>query len=112
MYHAIYFSDGEASAFNLLTVVYSWATLTVYPLYYLYVESITDSRRPGLTEILLLFVPGLLAAAGGGAVLAFGLNRGVLDVFIAVTRSIQTILVCILSLVKLTAFDRSVYDSY
>ena len=28
------------------------------------------------------------------------------------TRSIQTILVCIFSLVKLTAFDRSVYDSY
>lgn len=112
LYHAIYFSDGEASAFNLLAVIYSWATLTVYPLYYLYVESITDSRKPGPTEKLLLFIPGIIAAAGGGAVLAFGLNRGVLDVFIAVTRPIQTILVCILCLVKLTAFDRSVYDSY
>ena len=112
LYHAVYFSDGEIPAFNLFAVAYSWATLTVYPLYYLYVESITDSRRPGRAEMLLLFVPGLLAAAGGVAVLAFGLKREILDVFITVTRSIQTILVCIFSLVKLTAFDRSVYDSY
>ena len=46
------------------------------------------------------------------SVLLFGLNHEYPDGFIRIVRPIQTILVCVISLKKLTAFDRSVYDSY
>lgn len=112
IYHAVYYSTTQTHDYDILTIIYSWATLTTYPLYYLYIKAITDYHKPGLIEIALLFVPGLIAAMASFSVVIFGLRQEVPDTIITVIRPIQTILVCVLSLIKLSAFDRSVYDSY
>ena len=113
LYHADYYSTADsANGNNVLTVLYSWATLTTYPLYCLYIKSITDYSNPGKFEIALLFTPGLIAAAASILTLALGLQYVFTDTFIRIVRPVQTILVCVISLIKLTAFDRSVYDSY
>ena len=112
LFHAVYYSAAHTPGYNILTVIYSWATLTTYPLYYLYIKSITDYHNPGKFEMALLFIPGLIAALASLSVLLFGLRQEVPDTFISIVRPIQTILVCVISLIKLTAFDRSVYDSY
>ena len=112
LYHAVYYSTAHTQDYNVLTVIYSWATLTTYPLYYLYIKAITDYHDPGKFEMALLLTPGLIAAAASISVLLFGLGHEVPDTFISIVRPIQTILVCVISLIKLTKFDRSVYDSY
>ena len=112
LYHAVYYSTAHTQGYNVLTVIYSWATLTTYPLYYLYIKAITDYHDPGKFEMALLLTPGLIAAAASISVLLFGLGHEVPDTFISIVRPIQTILVCVISLIKLTKFDRSVYDSY
>ena len=112
LYHAVYYSTAHTSGYNVLTVIYSWATLTTYPLYYLYIKAITDYHDPGKFEMALLLTPGLIAAAASISVLLFGLRHEVPDTFISIVRPIQTILVCVISLIKLNKFDRSVYDSY
>lgn len=112
LFHAVYYSAAHTPGYNVLTVIYSWATLTTYPLYYLYIKAITDYHKPGRFEMVLLFSPGLIAALAGASVLLFGLSQEVPDTFISIVRPIQTILVCVISLIKLTKFDRSVYDSY
>ena len=112
LYHAVYYSAAHTPGYNVLTVIYSWATLTTYPLYYLYIKAITDYHKPGKLEIALLFSPGLIAAIASVSVPLLGLRHEVPDTFISVVRPIQTILVCVISLIKLTKFDRSVYDSY
>ncbi len=113
LYHADYYSTADSTnGNNVLTVLYSWATLTTYPLYYLYIKSITDYSNPGKFEIALLFTPGLIAAAASILTLALGLQYVFTDTFIRIVRPVQTILVCVISLIKLTAFDRSVYDTY
>ena len=112
LYHAVYYSAAHTPGYNVLTVIYSWATLTTYPLYYLYIKAITDCHNPGKFEMALLCTPGLIAAVASVSVLLFGLNHEYPDGFIRIVRPIQTILVCVISLKKLTAFDRSVYDSY
>ena len=111
LYHAIYFST-NAHGYNAWTVIYSWTTLTTYPLYYLYIKTTTDYHKPGKTETALLFVPGFIAAIASISVLTSGLRQEIADTFITIVRPIQTILICVMSLIKLTAFDRSVYDSY
>lgn len=112
LYHAVYYSTAHTPDYDILTVIYSWATLTTYPLYYLYIKAITDYLNPGKFEMALLLTPGLIAAAASISVLLFGLGHEVPDTFISIVRPIQTILVCVISLIKLTKFDRSVYDSY
>lgn len=112
LYHAVYYSTAHTSGYNVLTVIYSWATLTTYPLYYLYIKAITDYHNPGKFEMALLLTPGLIAAIASISVLLFGLRHEIPDTFISIVRPIQTILVCVISLIKLTKFDRSVYDSY
>jgi len=112
LYHAVYYSTAHTSGYNVLTIIYSWATLTTYPLYYLYIKAITDYHNPGKFEMALLLSPGLIAAIASMAVLLFGLSHEVPDTFISIVRPIQTILVCVISLIKLTKFDRSVYDFY
>ena len=112
LYHAVYYSTAHTQGYNVLTVIYSWATLTTYPLYYLYIKAITDYHDPGKFEMALLLTPGLIAAAASISVLLFGLRHEVPDTFISIVRPIQTILVCVISLIKLNKFDRSVYDSY
>ena len=112
LYHAVYYSTAHTQGYNVLTVIYSWATLTTYPLYYLYIKAITDYHDPGKFEMALLLTPGLIAAAASISVLLFGLRHEIPDTFISIVRPIQTILVCVISLIKLTKFDRSVYDSY
>ncbi|MBO6077163.1 MAG: AraC family transcriptional regulator [Bacteroidaceae bacterium] len=112
LFHAVYYSASRTPSYNLLTVIYSWATLTAYPLYYLYIKSITDYHNPSKFEMVLWFSPGLIAAVASVSVLLFGLRHEVPDTFISIVRPIQTVLVCVISLIKLTAFDRSVYDSY
>lgn len=112
LYHAVYYSTAHTSGYNVLTVIYSWATLTTYPLYYLYIKAITDYHDPGKFEMALLLTPGLIAAAASISVLLFGLRHEIPDTFISIVRPIQTILVCVISLIKLNKFDRSVYDSY
>ena len=112
LYHAVYYSTAHTPDYNVLAVIYSWATLTTYPLYYLYIKAITDYHSPGRFETALLFTPGLIAAVSSLLTLTFGLSHEFTDTFISIVRPIQTILVCVVSLIKLTAFDRSVYDSY
>ena len=112
LYHAVYYSTAHTPDYDILTVIYSWATLTTYPLYYLYIKAITDYHNPGKFEMALLLSPGLIAAIASMAVLLFGLSHEIPDTFISIVRPIQTILVCVISLIKLTKFDRSVYDSY
>lgn len=112
LYHAIYYSTSGGHNYNVLTEIYSWSTLTIYPLYYLYIKAITDYHNPGKYEMALLFTPGLIAAASSLMTLLFGFSHQFTDTLISIVRPIQTILVCVVSLIKLTAFDRSVYDSY
>ena len=112
LYHAVYYSTAHTPDYNVLAVIYSWATLTTYPLYYLYIKATTDYHSPGRFETALLFTPGLIAAVSSLLTLTFGLSHEFTDTFISIVRPIQTILVCVVSLIKLTAFDRSVYDSY
>ena len=41
LYHAVYYSTNSAADnYNALNVIYSWATLTTYPLYYLYIKAL------------------------------------------------------------------------
>ena len=113
LYHAVYYSNNSAAdKYNVLNVIYSWATLTTYPLYYLYIKAITDNHKPGKGLIALLFSPGIIAAAASVSVLIFGIRQDIPDLFISIIRPIQAILVSVMSLIKLKAFDRSVYDSY
>lgn len=113
LYHAVYYSaNSAADNYNALNVLYSWATLTTYPLYYLYIKAITDNHKPGKGLIALLFIPGLIAATASVSVLMFGIRQESTDLFISIVRPIQAILVSVMSLIKLKAFDRSVYDSY
>lgn len=113
LYHAVYYSTNSAADnYNALNVVYSWATLTTYPLYYLYIKAITDYQQPGKSEIALLFIPGLIAAAASVSVLIFGIRQEITGIFISIVRPLQAILVSVMSLIKLKAFERSVYDSY
>ena len=113
LYHGVYYStDYSADDYKVLTVLYSWSTLTTYPLYYLYIKAITDYHNPGKYEMALLFAPGLIATVSSILTLTFGLAHQFTDTFISIVRPIQTVLVCVISLLKLTAFDRSVYDSY
>ena len=113
LYHAIYYSI-TFSAHNpkVLTVLYSWSTLTTYPLYYLYIKAITDYHNPGKYEMALLFTPGIIATVSSILTFTSGLGHEFTDIFISIVRPIQTVSVCVISLIKLTAFDRSVYDSY
>ena len=112
LYHAVYYSSTNSHEHIMLTVIYSWATLTTYPLYYLYIKAITNYHNPGRLELALLFIPGIIATASSILTLTLGLSHVFTDTFISIVRPIQTILVCVVSLIKLTAFDRSVYDSY
>lgn len=112
LYHAVYYSSTNSHEYIILTVIYSWATLTTYPLYYLYIKAITNYHNPGRLELALLFIPGIIATASSILTLTLGLSHVFTDTFISIVRPIQTILVCVVSLIKLTAFDRSVYDSY
>ena len=59
-----------------------------------------------------MFSPGIIAAAASVSVLIFGIRQDIPDLFISIIRPIQAILVSVMSLIKLKAFDRSVYDSY
>ncbi len=112
LYHAMYYTDTANCNHNIWTIIYSWATLTVYPLYYLYIKAITDNDNPGKTTMALLFIPGLIAAILYIFVYTLGLNPKVPDIFINIIRPLQTILVSLISIFKLTAFERSIYDSY
>ena len=113
LYHAVYYStDYSADDYKVLTVMYSWSTLTTYPLYYLYIKAITDYHNPGKYEMALLFAPGLIATVSSILTVSFGIAHQFTDTFISVVRPIQTVAVCVISLIKLTVFDRSVYDSY
>ena len=113
LYHAVYYTTSfVASDHKVLTVLYSWSTLSTYPLYYLYIKAITDYHNPDKYEIALLFTPGLIAMASSILTLKFGFAQQFTDTFISIVRPIQTVSVCVISLIKLTAFDRSVYDSY
>ena len=112
LFHAVYYSAAHTPDYNVLNVIYSWATLTTYPLYYLYIKAITDYHNPSKLEMTVLFAPGLIAAITSVSVLLFGLRHEVPDTFISIVRPIQTVLVCVISLIKLIKFDRSVYDSY
>ena len=113
LYHAVYYSTiYSADDHKMLTVLYSWSTLTSYPLYYLYIKAITDYHNPGRYELALLFTPGLIATASSILMIISGLAQEFTDTFISIVRPIQTVSVCVISLIKLTAFDRSVYDSY
>ncbi|MBQ9385456.1 MAG: AraC family transcriptional regulator [Bacteroidaceae bacterium] len=113
LYHAVYYSTNyPADDYRVLTVMYSWSTLTTYPLYYLYIKAITDYHNPGKYEMALLFAPGLIATVSSILTVSFGIAHQFTDTFISVVRPIQTVAVCVISLIKLTAFDRSVYDSY
>ncbi|MBR6371458.1 MAG: helix-turn-helix domain-containing protein, partial [Bacteroidaceae bacterium] len=112
LYHAIYYTDTADSNYNIWTTIYSWATLSVYPLYYLYIKTITDNDKTGKAQMALLFIPGLIAAIAHISVLTLGLNPQVPDIFIKIVRPLQTILVSVISISNLTAFERSIYDSY
>jgi AraC-like DNA-binding protein len=113
LYHGVYYStDYSADDYKVLTVLYSWSTLTTYPLYYLYIKAITDYHNPGKYEMALLFTPGLIAIISSILTLTTGVGHQFTDTFISIVRPIQTVSVCVISLIKLTAFDRSVYDSY
>ena len=113
LYHGVYYStDYSADDYKVLTVLYSWSTLTTYPLYYLYIKAITDYHNPGNYEMSLLFTPGLIAIISSILTLTTGVGHQFTDTFISIVRPIQTVSVCVISLIKLTAFDRSVYDSY
>ena len=76
------------------------------------IKAITDNDNPGKTTIALLFIPGLIAAILYIFVSTLGLNPKVPDIFINIIRPSQTILVSLISIFKLTAFERSIYDSY
>lgn len=113
LYHGVYYStDYSADDYKVLTVLYSWSTLTTYSLYYLYIKAITDYHNPGKYEMALLFTPGLIAIISSILTLTTGVGHQFTDTFISIVRPIQTVSVCVISLIKLTAFDRSVYDSY
>ena len=113
LYHGVYYStDYSADDYKVLTVLYSWSTLTTYPLYYLYIKAITDYHNPGKYEMAFLFTPGLIAIISSILTLTTGVGHQFTDTFISIVRPIQTVSVCVISLIKLTAFDRSVYDSY
>lgn len=110
--HAVYYSNDQVPGFSVWNVIYSWATLTVYPVYYIYIRTITDNRRLDTIQWAVLFVPGILAAVLSVAALTSGLNHRVPEVFVSIVRPVQTILISVLSILRLTAFDRSVHDSY
>lgn len=113
LFHAVYYTTSfTADDHKVLTVLYSWSTLTTYPLYYLYIKAITDYHNPGKYEMALLFTPGLITMVSSILTLTLGIGQQFTDTFISIVRPIQTVSVCIISLIKLTAFDRSVYDSY
>ena len=99
LYHAIYYSI-TFSAHNpkVLTVLYSWSTLTTYPLYYLYIKSITDYHNPGKYEMALLFTPGIIATVSSILTFTSGLGHEFTDIFISIVRPIQTVSVCVISL--------------
>ena len=108
--HFVHF-EGDG-AFGLVDCIWCLCTLSVYPLYRLYVVSLTTRNLPPLLTVLPWFVPALSLFAWSLAVLVRGddpetLRRviGIVDFLVSVTAAVSCF-------VQLFRFRRSVRNYY
>lgn len=101
--HAHFFLVGESRAVELIWAFFS---LSVYPIYYLYLETLT-SVRVTLPRTLLLFTPGVVTM-----LLIILFPGEVTEMVRKVVYAVQIILVCLFGYRNLLHFDRKIENTY
>ena len=106
--HAVFF-NGEESP--VLRIVYYFCHLAVFPVFWLYIRTLTEPERLKLRAAWVL-APSLAVAVILLVFLACGRSPESLDLPIQLVFVAQLILVCVSVLRRLTAFDRRVKNFY
>lgn len=101
--HALFFTEGLSHTMNC---VWAFCSLSVYPIYYLYIKALTTNVSNNCTQYWVL-LPGLVYF-----VVSLFLPTGMLDIARIILFTIQIIFVCISGAKKLRAFDKLVASCY
>ena len=101
--HALFFTGHRNILFEN---VWSFCSLSVYPLYYIYIVCLTTTR-PNRKHAFYLLLPGILVA------LYAALSPGDLSDFVRkMTTAIQILFVCYFGIKRLDVFDRELQNIY
>lgn len=101
--HAIFFTEGLSHTMNC---VWAFCSLSVYPLYYLYIRALTTNVSNNYRQYWIL-LPGLAYF-----IVSLFLSTGALDIVRIILFSVQILFVCISGVKMLRSFDRTVASCY